>query len=182
MASQERISLALICSGTVIWKWGDMSWPRAVTLSSGGVFYLCQPTCVFHDGTWHLAWSSTDHEERQIGAAIGETISHRLQITLWPPLTKMSTDNMGISVYGRYSQNKSALYTMTTFTKSNVHLSSLINWLFFLLECTVCAQSLWPLHILYVWNLVFPRAECLGEMDLLLRINGKDFTTLGKMI
>lgn len=48
-------------------------------------------------------------------------------------------------------------------------------------ECAVCAQSLWPLHILYVWNLVFPQAACLGKMDLLLGINRKGFRTLWKV-
>lgn len=181
VASQERISLPVICAGTVIWKWGDMSWPRAVTLSSGGVFYLCQPTCASRDGTWHLPRSGTEHEGRQSGDAVGETISHRLQITLWCLLAKMSTDNMWLlEKMADIHEEKSAMCSMIAFTKSNAHTCSLLNWLS-LLECTVCVKSLWPLHILYVWNFIFLRAACLGEMDLLLSINGKGFTTLWKM-
>lgn len=41
----------------------EVTWPwaRAVTFSSGGVFYLCQPTCVSHDGSWHLPEGNNYH-------------------------------------------------------------------------------------------------------------------------
>lgn len=41
----------------------ELTWPQAeaVTFSSAGLFYLCQPTCVSHDGSWHLPEGNNYH-------------------------------------------------------------------------------------------------------------------------
>lgn len=154
MASQKRISLPVICARTVIWKWGDMNWPRAVNLSSGGDFYLCQPTCVSHDGTWHLPWSSTEHKERQSEDAIGETISHHLKITLWCLLTNL-IHLPYVNFWKRWQifmKENPPSTPWLHFTKIKCSPLLFLKLTVFLLECTVCAKSLWPLHVLYVWN------------------------------
>lgn len=41
------------------WFENDVTWvDHEQSFSHGGVFYLCQPTCASHDGTWHLPLSS----------------------------------------------------------------------------------------------------------------------------
>lgn len=58
---------------------------------------------------------------------------------------------------------KSTSCSQSTFAKSNVRLSSPVNYLF-LLERTACAKSLWPLLILDVRNFIFLHRDCLGLM------------------